>query len=493
MADEEKSHPNHMPPAGGPPPHDRFPPPGMLRGPPPNMRGPPPGLFPSQFPPNGYGGGMNMPPPGFHQPFGARGPPPSNTTLPKPPIIDKEGNAWFEACTAEGKVYYFHGKTRETKWEKPDSVSDKKETIAEEVTTADTKEDEKEVAKKVKEVEVKEEEDKPKKPEEESSEVKQPIVPSNQTKTVVPPQSNHGQPASNHGPPHRMPPPGFGGPPPFGMHPMMRPPPRMPPNFNGPPFMNRMPPPGMMQGPPGMPPGFPPFPGFRLPPPDFIPKTKGEWTEHRLPDGRLYYFNNKTKESKWDKPSEFLKDDKSTDNNKEGGENKQEDGDKVKKDGDEKKPEGGETKKEEKDTKQKPIASKPVSGTGWHLVWTGDGKVFFFHPTTKTSIWERPKELENNPLVDEILRKGPLDKSSEKKIEVESDVSVDNALNDVQMTEVKKVEKKPAESSIVDESEPEIKKKKLDEQNEDITDLPVVSEKHIEKKKEENQKNTNDS
>lgn len=48
MADEEKSHPNHMPPAGGPPPHDRFPPPGMLRGPPPNMRGPPPGLFPSQ-------------------------------------------------------------------------------------------------------------------------------------------------------------------------------------------------------------------------------------------------------------------------------------------------------------------------------------------------------------------------------------------------------------------------------------------------------------
>lgn len=95
-----------------------------------------------------------MPPPGFHQPFGPRGPPPSNnTTLPKPPIIDKEGNAWFEACTAEGKVYYFHGKTRETKWEKPDTVSEKKETIGEEVTIADTKdakEDKKEEAKKVK-------------------------------------------------------------------------------------------------------------------------------------------------------------------------------------------------------------------------------------------------------------------------------------------------------------------------------------------------------
>ena len=63
---------------------------------------------------------------------------------------------------------------------------------------------------------------------------------------------------------------------------------------------------------PGMPPRFPPFPGFRLPPPDFIPKTVGDWTEHRLPDGRLYYYNNKTKESKWHKPMEFnSSDDKS--------------------------------------------------------------------------------------------------------------------------------------------------------------------------------------
>ena len=68
--------------------------------------------------------------------------------------------------------------------------------------------------------------------------------------------------------------------------------------------------------PPGFPPGFParmppprfpPFPGFRLPPPpEFVPKTIGDWTEHRLPDGRLYYYNNQTKESKWEKPTEFV-------------------------------------------------------------------------------------------------------------------------------------------------------------------------------------------
>lgn len=27
-----------------------------------------------------------------------------------------------------------------------------------------------------------------------------------------------------------------------------------------------------------------------------------EWTEHRAPDGRTYYHNNVTKESRWDKP-----------------------------------------------------------------------------------------------------------------------------------------------------------------------------------------------
>ena len=54
-----------------------------------------------------------------------------------------------------------------------------------------------------------------------------------------------------------------------------------------------------------MPPRFPPLPaGFRLPL-EFVPKTIGDWTEHRLPDGRLYYFNNKSRESKWDKPLEF--------------------------------------------------------------------------------------------------------------------------------------------------------------------------------------------
>ncbi len=52
-----------------------------------------------------------------------------------------------------------------------------------------------------------------------------------------------------------------------------------------------------------------PFPGMALPPfpqmdvPLQIPVA--EWTEHRLPDGRVYYYNSKTLESTWERPKEL--------------------------------------------------------------------------------------------------------------------------------------------------------------------------------------------
>ncbi|XP_039645222.1 transcription elongation regulator 1-like protein isoform X3 [Perca fluviatilis] len=42
---------------------------------------------------------------------------------------------------------------------------------------------------------------------------------------------------------------------------------------------------------------------------------------------------------------------------------------------------------------RRPVASTPVPGSPWCVVWTGDDRVFFFNPTMHLSVWERPGEL----------------------------------------------------------------------------------------------------
>lgn len=45
-------------------------------------------------------------------------------------------------------------------------------------------------------------------------------------------------------------------------------------------------------------------------------------------------------------------------------------------------------------------------------MWTGDGKVFFYNPSTKSSVWERPVELMNRPDVDKLLKGPPKEEES---------------------------------------------------------------------------------
>lgn len=74
-----------------------------------------------------------------------------------------------------------------------------------------------------------------------------------------------------------------------------------------------------VQGPPLGP--FPPMvPSFSVPPPGFgnfpppmvIPQQEvspqgdgDKWTEHKAPDGRIYYYNGITKQSSWQKPDQL--------------------------------------------------------------------------------------------------------------------------------------------------------------------------------------------
>lgn len=79
-----------------------------------------------------------------------------------------------------------------------------------------------------------------------------------------------------------------------------------------------------------------------------IPGAGGsEWTEHKSPDGRTYYYNNKTKQSSWDKPEEL-----------------------------------------------KTPAERLLSQCPWKEYTADNGKKYYHNVSTKESRWTVPPELE---------------------------------------------------------------------------------------------------
>lgn len=94
--------------------------------------------------------------------------------------------------------------------------------------------------------------------------------------------------------------------------------------------------------------------------------TSSEWTEHKAPDGRTYYYNNKTKQSSWEKPEEL-----------------------------------------------KSPAEKLLAQCPWKEYTSDAGKPYYYNVTTKESKWTIPPEL------DEI----------KKKIAAETQVKVSNLPN----------------------------------------------------------------
>ena len=41
------------------------------------------------------------------------------------------------------------------------------------------------------------------------------------------------------------------------------------------------------------------------------------------------------------------------------------------------------------------------------VVWTGDGRCFFYNPSQRLSVWEKPEDLQNRPDVDKLLANKP--------------------------------------------------------------------------------------
>ncbi|XP_050359365.1 transcription elongation regulator 1 isoform X2 [Nymphalis io] len=184
-----------------------------------------------------------------------------------------------------------------------------------------------------------------------------------------------------------------------------------------------------------------------------------EWSSHRAPDGRPYYYHAATQHSVWEKPPPLRdleelqakiaiekadKSEKKTDRNdlddskievidvdahaeaqaaaeaaaeRERADREREEAERRERERAERERAERERadKEKAKTDKSRPVSSTPISGTPWCVVWTGDGRVFFYNPTARLSVWERPAQLAGRADVDQAVSQPPHGKDSAAK------------------------------------------------------------------------------
>ncbi|NXY46051.1 TCRG1 regulator, partial [Ceuthmochares aereus] len=198
-----------------------------------------------------------------------------------------------------------------------------------------------------------------------------------------------------------------------------------------------------------------------------------EWTEYKTADGKTYYYNNRTLESTWEKPQELKEKEKMEDKIKEPIKEPTEEPLPMETEEEEPKeepikelikeePKEEEMTEEEKAAqKAKPVATTPIPGTPWCVVWTGDERVFFYNPTTRLSMWDRPDDLIGRADVDKIIQEPPHKKGMEegKKLIREEHESTEDANEDepIKIKKRKKDDNKDIDSEKEAAMEAEIK------------------------------------
>lgn len=84
-------------------------------------------------------------------------------------------------------------------------------------------------------------------------------------------------------------------------------------------------------------------------------------------------------------------------------------------------------------------------------MWTGDGRVFFYNPSTRTSVWERPEDLLGRQDVDKAISTTPEQLGAQK-----------DENKQVAEVVVELGKKRPESESSGDEAEISNKKQKID-------------------------------
>ncbi|XP_059803646.1 transcription elongation regulator 1-like protein isoform X1 [Hypanus sabinus] len=105
----------------------------------------------------------------------------------------------------------------------------------------------------------------------------------------------------------------------------------------------------------------------------------------------------------------------------------------------------------------KPVASTPVPGSPWCVVWTGDDRVFFFNPSIQLSVWDKPAELEGRGDINKIIQDPP------HKRKIELAMSKDGTSNQEEANEEHLMKTKRNKTEEPDIANPE--KEEMDGKN----------------------------
>ncbi|XP_063818261.1 transcription elongation regulator 1-like protein isoform X2 [Pseudophryne corroboree] len=104
----------------------------------------------------------------------------------------------------------------------------------------------------------------------------------------------------------------------------------------------------------------------------------------------------------------------------------------------------------------KPVASTPVPGSPWCVVWTGDDKVFFFNPTIQLSVWDKPIDLKNRVDINRIIEDPPHKRKLESPTTSKKDGVIPEDVNDEHSIKIKR--NKTDDSHTVEQDEVENEK-----------------------------------